>query len=151
MMTFEAFFLKKKIDLVALKATKPDLYAEFINHYAQMGEKSFDHTKKYWFNQLRISHPLSEEDEVRLKTELFPAKEVEITSAEKPVETTSPTTTTSGFKPRFKANATIQKTEIAAEKEEQIEADPTTGTIKPASGFKPRFKAANMPAKPKED
>lgn len=151
MMTFEAFFLKKKIDLVALKATKSDLYAEFRNHYAQMGEKSFDHTKKYWFNQLRLSCPLSEEEEIRLKAELFPAKEIEKAVAEKPVETASTTTVTSGFKPRFKANTVVQKTIVEAEKVEEINPNPLIETIKPTSGFKPRFKAGNMPSKPKED
>lgn len=148
MMTFEAFFLKKKIDLVALKATKSDLYAEFRNHYAQMGEKSFDHTKKYWFNQLRLSCPLSEEEEIRLKAELFPAKEIEKAVAEKPVETASTTTVTSGFKPRFKANSVTQK---AITETEDINPTTSTETIKPSSGFKPRFKAGIMPSKPKED
>lgn len=103
MMTFEAFFLKKKIDLVALKATKPDLYAEFKKHYALMGDKSFDHSKKYWFNQLRLSHHLSEEDEIRLKTEISPTKEVKPAIEENPVAATNPTTINSGFKPRFRA------------------------------------------------
>lgn len=53
MLTFEAFFEKKKIDLVALSNVNPALYAEFKLHYEQMGEKSFDHTKKFWFNRLR--------------------------------------------------------------------------------------------------
>lgn len=147
MMTFEAFFLKKKIDLVALKATESDLYAEFRNHYAQMGEKSFDHTKKYWFNQLRLSHPLSEEDEIRLKADLFPAKEVQKTT-EEPVETPNVTAAKSGFKPRFKANSVTQK---AITETEDINPTTSTETIKPSSGFKPRFKAGNMPSKPKED
>jgi hypothetical protein len=148
MMTFEAFFLKKKIDLVALRAAKSDLYAEFESHYAKMGEKSFDHTKKYWFNQLRKSHPLSEQDEIKLKAELFPAKENQKTPSEPSIETPNITTATSGFKPRFKANPVIQKT--ITEKEE-INPTTTTETIKPTSGFKPRFKAGNIPSKPKED
>ncbi len=44
-MTFEDFFNKKRIDLVALKAAEPGLFAEFEKHFTQMGEKSFDHTK----------------------------------------------------------------------------------------------------------
>lgn len=54
-MTFEEFFLKKKIDLDSFKQGKPDVFAEFVAHYEVMSEKSFDHTKKYWFNNLRIA------------------------------------------------------------------------------------------------
>lgn len=57
-MTFEEFFHKKKIDLLALKQAEPALFEEFKNHYEQMGEKSFDHTKKYWFNKLRRGFPI---------------------------------------------------------------------------------------------
>lgn len=46
-MTFEEFFQKKKIDIKALGAERPGLLEEFRTHFAQMGEKSFDHTKKY--------------------------------------------------------------------------------------------------------
>ena len=47
-MTFEEFFsARKKIDLVALQKAEPSLFAEFETHFVQMGEKSFDHTKKY--------------------------------------------------------------------------------------------------------
>ncbi|POY34811.1 hypothetical protein C3K47_18405 [Solitalea longa] len=60
-MTFEEFFAKKKIDLLALKAGMPSLYDEFKNHYEQMSEKSFDHSKKFWFNKLRLDFPLKEE------------------------------------------------------------------------------------------
>jgi len=63
-MTFEEFFKKKKIDLAQLKAAEPVLFAEFEIHYAQMGEKSFDHTKKYWFNNLRRLYHTPEEIKV---------------------------------------------------------------------------------------
>ncbi len=60
MLTFEEFFQKKKINIVLFQTAEPDLFAEFFNHYHLMGEKSFDHTKKYWFNVLRRSYPLAE-------------------------------------------------------------------------------------------
>jgi hypothetical protein len=45
-MTFDEFFLKKKIDLDNFKLGKPEIFAEFVSHYEQMSEKSLDHTKK---------------------------------------------------------------------------------------------------------
>ncbi|HEY0245856.1 MAG TPA: hypothetical protein VGC01_09855, partial [Mucilaginibacter sp.] len=64
-MTFEEFFKKKKIDLIALEKGEPALFSEFKAHYSQMGEKSFDHTKKYWFNKIRRQFQLAPE----IKTE----------------------------------------------------------------------------------
>ncbi len=52
-MTFEEFFVKKKIDLSSFKLAEPTLFEEFKLHYESMGAKSFDHSKKYWFNKLR--------------------------------------------------------------------------------------------------
>jgi hypothetical protein len=60
MLTFEEFFNKKKIDLQQLQQAEPALFAEFSKHYPLMGEKSFDHTKKYWFNNLRRTYPLAQ-------------------------------------------------------------------------------------------
>lgn len=62
-MTFEEFFAKKKIDLSALKLTEPALFEELNSHYEQMGPKSFDHSKKYWFNKLRRKFPIVLEKE----------------------------------------------------------------------------------------
>ncbi len=61
MLTFEEFFKKKKINLLQFQAAEPVLFAEFSRHYPLMGEKSFDHTKKYWFNNLRRTYPLATE------------------------------------------------------------------------------------------
>lgn len=61
MLTFEEFFQKKKINLVQFQVAEPALFAEFSKHYPLMGEKSFDHTKKYWFNILRRTYPLATE------------------------------------------------------------------------------------------
>lgn len=58
-MTFEEFFVKKKIDLNALAKAEPELFTEFKSHFNLMGEKSFDHTKKFWFNKLRRLYHLT--------------------------------------------------------------------------------------------
>ena len=60
MLSFTEFFTKKKIDLKALQIGRPDLYQEFDRDYALMGEKSFDHSKKFWFNRLRKDYLLQE-------------------------------------------------------------------------------------------
>jgi hypothetical protein len=64
-MTFEEFFKKKRIDLAALQSGEPGLFSEFRKHFEQMGEKSFDHTKKYWFNKLRLQYHLAPELKAR--------------------------------------------------------------------------------------
>ena len=64
-MTFDEFFKKKRIDLAALEKAVPALFSEFKDHFERMGEKSFDHTKKYWFNKLRRQYQLAPE----IKTE----------------------------------------------------------------------------------
>lgn len=128
-MTFEAFFIKKKIDLSALESGDTALFAEFKRHYALMGEKSFDHSKKYWFNKLRKQYALPENVQavdtgVDAPVDLNGNKKIaakESPQAVKPV----------GFKPRFKAaNASAQTIE---KKEDQAPTPPT--------GFKPMFKA----------
>jgi hypothetical protein len=146
MMTFEQFFLKKKIDIIALQATNADLLSEFKAHYAQMGEKSFDHTKKYWFNQLRLSHKLSEEDELKLKEELNPVKEIAPQQeADRDLVTETPIIKAPGFKPRFKATiATNTPVDTV------LEPVPVVEVSKPSTGFKPRFKAAVTIVKPEE-
>src|SRR5690606_16252147 len=60
-MTFEEFFSKKRIDLIQLTKADPELVSEFKSHFVQMGEKSFDHSKKFWFNKLRKQFHLKEE------------------------------------------------------------------------------------------
>lgn len=58
-MTFEEFISKKKIDIVRFEKADPGLVTEFRKHFLLMGEKSFDHTKKFWFNKLRRTYHLS--------------------------------------------------------------------------------------------
>ncbi|MGZ3755802.1 MAG: hypothetical protein ACXVAY_17755 [Mucilaginibacter sp.] len=145
-MTFEEFFKKKRIDLDALKVGEPGLFAEFKTHYEQMGEKSFDHTKKYWFNKTRRQFPLA----VEVKTERVkienPLAEQTVTQAltEAPavVEENKPKL---GFVPKFKAagipKAVSEEIPDAEAPVNDASAEPTT----PKLGFKPKFKAANIP------
>jgi len=141
-MTFEEFFKKKKIDLVQLKAAEPALYAEFESHYAQMGEKSFDHTKKYWFNNLRRLYHTPEEPKVeKVKIENPLAEQTVIDSvSEKPEAAPAPKV---GFTPRFKAGATKPAAETFATEAPKPEESvtPVEDSPKPKVGFTPRFKA----------
>ncbi len=131
MLTFEEFFTKKRIDLDRLKQARPELFDEFSTHYLQMGEKSFDHTKKYWFNRLRKDFPLSEDEVARLTK---PAKPTPAGTPPMPSQSASKP---AGFTPRFKAQPVVPKPD-------------TPGTEKPVAkaptGFKPRFKAGTTPA-----
>src|SRR5690606_31656368 len=132
MATFEEFFAKKKIDLQALRNAKPELYTEFHRHYHAMGEKSFDHTKKFWFNKLRKSYRLHEEE--------APVQKIETAAPEQAVTTSSGTNKALGFKPKFRANVTKP---IEPEKSEPTaDTNPTvTAQENKPAGFKPRFKA----------
>nr|MBC7613186.1 hypothetical protein [Pseudopedobacter sp.] len=131
MMTFEEFFLKKKIDLEQLAQYKPEIFAEFKSHFEQMSEKSFDHTKKYWFNDLRRKFPLSEEKETALK-EAFKPTEIPSAPITEEIKKVSEAPKSTGFKPRFKP-ALIQKEKVILE--EKVE------TVMKPSGFKPKFKS----------
>lgn len=149
-MTFEEFFKKKKIDLPALQNGEPALFAEFKNHYEQMGEKSFDHTKKYWFNKLRLRFPAPIEpkvEKVHIENQL-----AEQTITESLVEATTPAPSV-GFKPRFKAGMGSKPAEekpVAATPPTTEEKPAEAPVVTPAVGFKPRFKAS-MVSKPAED
>ncbi len=136
-MTFEEFFLKKKIDLEALQTDKPDLFSEFQSHYSLMGSKSFDHTKKYWFNNLRHSFPLSEDKENELKEKFKPSEVLKSKSIIESIDIPIESKPVIGFKPRFKA-PDITNTEENKDILPTVILPPITP--KPA-GFKPRFKA----------
>ena len=97
-MNFEEFFKKKRIDLAALGAAEPGLFAEFEKHFALMGEKSFDHTKKYWFNKLRLQYHLAPEqkpEKIHQENQIAEQTIVETLTESIPAPAT-------GFKPRFK-------------------------------------------------
>lgn len=136
MLTFEEFFAKKRIDLTRLRQDQPSLYDEFSAHYQLMGEKSFDHTKKYWFNRLRKDFQLSEEAVAHLKKPATP------NVSEAPASASESKSKPAGFTPRFKPKTTI------VAKTEEPETD-TPATSKPA-GFKPRFKPKAVPAPSEE-
>lgn len=172
MLTFEEFFVKKRIDLKRLQQAKPELYEEFKAHYPLMGEKSFDHTKKYWFNRLRKDFQLSEVEVMRIAKPETPkvARETVVsdqkaskpagftprfkakTAAPKPeVEETEAQITSkapTGFKPRFKPGVTAIQKETPKSDEPSAESAEKTNPL----GFKPRFKAGvTPPAKPVEE
>jgi hypothetical protein len=134
-MTFEEFFAKKRIDLPALSQGDPALFSEFKIHFGQMGEKSFDHTKKYWFNKIRRQFPLAPE----IKTEKVhianPLAEQTIT--ESLIEATPAPSAKLGFVPKFKMGTT-PKPLNEDKKEESLNA--------PAVENKPAENAESKPA-----
>lgn len=110
-MTFEEFFKKKRIDLAALQAGEPSLFSEFKKHYELMGEKSFDHTKKYWFNKLRLLYHLAPElkpEKMHLENQLAEQTIVETLTEAIPVPSV-------GFKPRFKAGMASKPAESTSD------------------------------------
>ena len=120
-----------------LQTGEPALFAEFKNHYEQMGEKSFDHTKKYWFNQLRLKYPAPAEikvEKIHIENQL-----AEQTINEALSEASAPTAAT-GFKPRFKAVMAAKPAEELPVAPEEKPAEWTE--VAPTVGFKPRFRAA---------
>lgn len=150
-MTFEEFFKKKRVDLAALEKAEPALFSEFKAHYEQMGEKSFDHTKKYWFNKTRRQYPLAPEVKTEKPQIANPIAEQTITESLTEPAPTTPSMPKVGFTPKFRA-ANMAKPVVEDEKEEMPAdasepAAPSAETVpaKPA-GFVPRFKM-----KPKVD
>jgi hypothetical protein len=153
-MTFEEFFKKKKISLDLLQTADLALFAEFKAHFEQMGDKSFDHTKKYWFNKLRRQYPLPVEpkvEKVRYENQI-----AEQTITETLAEEASPAVKP-GFQPRFKKpmpeKSLDEVTDInkhAAEVAPNVapgaadaKADDNTQATAPQAAkpaFKPRFK-----------
>jgi len=147
-MLFEEFFKKKRIDLAALQAAEGLLFSEFKDHFEQMGAKSFDHTKKYWFNKLRRRFPLASE----IKTERVhianPLAEQTITDGLTASATPSPKI---GFTPKFRATAAPPKpVEEATEETKPAEASTPSENIAPKPAFKPRFNPGMVKPKPAE-
>jgi len=148
-MLFDEFFKKKKINLQTFEQGEPALFSEFKIHYEQMGEKSFDHTKKYWFNKLRLRFPAP--IEIKAEKVVIENQLAEQTITESLIESSTPAPNV-GFKPKFRAGVT-KPTETAPEPKEATE--PVTPS--PSVGFKPRFKAGvtkpaePAPEQPKED
>jgi hypothetical protein len=150
-MTFDEFFKKKRIDLDALEKGEPALFSEFKTHYHQMGEKSFDHTKKYWFNKLRLQYPLAIEVKTeKIKTENPLAEQTVIEALIEEGSSTKPTAPKLGFVPKFKA-ASLPKPATEDKPETPGEEDTSPKPPAPKLGFVPKFKAANMPKPVAED
>src|SRR5690606_27319690 len=160
MVTFEEFCTKKKIDVSLLQADNRPLYDDFRLHYALMGEKSFDHTKKFWFNKLRRQYPLpkaapeqaeradtqGQADRQRTNTVAAPLQKEETsehtsggpTSATRQNVLSDSQNKPAGFKPRFKPGVT-KTAEPQPDAEQKSNAD-TQQHSPPASkppGFKP--------------
>jgi hypothetical protein len=175
-MLFEEFFKKKKINLGALQQGDQELFLEFKEHYEQMGEKSFDHTKKFWFNKLRRQYPLPPEVKAeKLRAENQIAEQTvtdtltEPSPRDKAPDLNKPQTTNAevhkpataspklGFKPKFKqATAPVHSPEdepaqpVTNDGETQPGETPVAPV--PKAGFKPRFKAGiTPPTKPVDE
>ena len=154
MLTIVEFFSKKKINLKAIEKEQPELYVEFVRDYSQMGEKSFDHSKKFWFNKLRKQYLLADEPIV-VETKLQQSG-----SVEKPVDNQSIISKPSGFKPKFKSSISANEQVSNEDNSKPISTDTTNDIPEPVHttpastasnpGFKPRFKASQLP-KPVEE
>jgi hypothetical protein len=156
-MTFEEFFKKKRIDLTALDKAEPALFSEFKTHFEQMGEKSFDHTKKYWFNKLRHEFHLAPEVKTDKPAIANPLAEQTITESLSETVQAAPLPKV-GFVPRFKA-ANMAKPPVEADKKEETLPAPdaeTPDTAQPEESpppkpaYKPRFNMKNIPPKAEE-
>jgi hypothetical protein len=158
-MTFEEFFKKKRIDLAAFEQGEVGLFSEFKTNYEQVGEKSFDHTKKYWFNKLRRQFPLA----IEVKTEKAHISNplAGQTITESLAETTTETPPSKlGFVPKFRAGNMPKPGVKADEKTEDTSSPPAPESAppeKPAESaeakpaYKPRFNMKNIPPKPTEE
>ncbi len=151
-MTFEEFFKKKKIDLIALEKGESALFSEFKTHYEQMGEKSFDHTKKYWFNKLRLRFPAP--IEVKVEKPIVAAPQVENATLSAPPAESTPPPVNIGFKPKFRAGVTKSTsaentaTPKADEPEKEPQVSENATEAKPA--YKPKFNMKNIKPKGEE-
>lgn len=152
MLTFEEYLRKKKIDLSAFRQGEQKLFNEFATHYTEMGEKSFDYTKKYLFNKLRRQYQLAPEvkaDKPHVENKL--AEQTVIDSLSAPAENITPLEETlappakMGFKPKFKAASMHKpavKTEEPKAKDDETAPSVSEQVAKPSLGFKPKFKSA---------
>ncbi len=152
-MTFEEFLIKKKIDPEQLKAKEQSFFSEFESHFLQMGEKSFDHSKKFWFNKLRRTYHLKEDIKIvetpdnsheKLSTEpsiqekpiyksrFNAAKTQQEDQITQEIESSPPPK----YIPRFKAAVNASEQNLAAEIEKNVELEQKVIPV-----FKPRFKA----------
>lgn len=143
-MTFEEFLKKKKIDPGQLKTAERDLFQTFESDFNQMGDRSFEYSKKFWFNKLRRAHPLKEEPKPVKTEETSSAGIIEQSprSAESISEVSGTATPKPAFKPRFKAQIPSAKIEETTAGDE---------SPKPTPAFKPRFRAPAPVVKEEEE
>jgi hypothetical protein len=172
-MDFLEFLVKKKIDRVLFNNAQPELYQEFEREYAQMGPKSFDHSKKFLFNKLRRAYHLKAEPKPAKPPPPPPELASQAESLESPTieqklpyvpRFKSPAAPAAenpaneapakpAFKPRFKPSMVKQAGKPAADEpvaEEKLVAEekPKTEEEVPKSAYKPKFSMKNI--KPKD-
>lgn len=154
-MTFEEFFKKKRIDLDALEKGEPALFSEFKTHYHQMGEKSFDHTKKYWFNKIRRQYQLT--PEIKTEKPKIENQLAEQTVTEALIEegaTAKAPAPKLGFVPKFKAASmpkpVVEDKPEATEPPKEVPSE-TAAENKPSQPYIPRFNMKNIPPKAAEE
>ena len=162
-MSFEEFFIKKKIDLDQLEKADPQLYREFREHFLLMGEKSFDHSKKFWFNKLRhlyhLQTPVKEtvtQTESQIASQAEPLSSPTIEQQPSQIQSSEAAAMEEGtaaskapaFKPRFKPRTAVSQAEESAKSEA---AEPSASSpagsaeqdaLKPAK--KPAFRPRNI-------
>jgi hypothetical protein len=143
LLSFEEFSAKKKIDLALFQQAEPDLYSEFKSEYDQMGEKSFDHSKKFLFNKIRRAYHIKEEP----KAEKPVIELTEMASQALPLD--SPAIDQKpAYIPRFKPQVMSQPTSVqddekkAAPEQKPEEKKEESKSEKPA--YKPRFNMKNI-------
>jgi hypothetical protein len=151
-MTFEEFLIKKKIDPVQLQSKEQSFFSEFESHFLQMGEKSFDHSKKFWFNKLRRTYHLKEEIKVveipaiiqeKSSTEpsnqektIYKSRFSAASTQNSDLKTQQPETNPPPrYIPRFKANVIAPEQKLAAEMNKDLELEQKAKSV-----YKPRFK-----------
>lgn len=140
-MTFEEFFAKKKIDIDQLAKADHGLYTEFKSHFVLMGEKSFDHSKKFWFNRLRrLYHLQQPAKEATTQVETQIASQAEPLSS--PTIEQAPASAPAAFKPRFKATNVPAKPEAPGEVADKRDEVPSEAI--PAQAKRPPFKPKNV-------
>jgi len=121
-----------------------------------MGEKSFDHSKKFWFNKLRrayllieipkpepitLSTPISISD-LAVNTPTSSESEIKKELVDGEITTPKPV-----FKPRFKAAILVSE----APKVENKEEDTSEQHLQPKPAYKPRFKPAIIKKDPEQE
>lgn len=57
-MSFEEFLISKKINIESFRLAEPERFELLASDFEAMGEKSFDHSKKFIFNKLRLKYPM---------------------------------------------------------------------------------------------